>query len=146
MGALAFLEALDVYECGLSYFKSTWNFVDLTLYLSWYGFYILKFSQGLKHDIIEVMTDYYTNDIVLMNILKVFVIFVSFLKIMSFCRVFEGFASLIMLLGTVIGDLFYFQTFFVILIMLFTLLQQVLSMEYNGQGYTDVSVGVALLL
>lgn len=108
MAALAFLEALDIFECGLSYFKSTWNFVDLTLYLSWYAFYILKCSSGFKHDIIEHMTHYYTNEVILMNILKVFVIFVSFLKVMSFCRVFEGFASLIMLLGTVVGDLFYF--------------------------------------
>jgi len=60
---------------------------------------------------------------ILMNMLKVFVISVSFIKIMSYCRAFEGFASLIMLLTTVIGDLKYFQTFFLLLIVFFSLLQ-----------------------
>ena len=81
-----------------------------------------------------------------MSILKVFVIGVSFIKITSFCRVFEGFSSLLMLLRTVLGDLFYFNSFFFMLIMLFALLQQIMSMEYTGQGYTDVSDGVSLLL
>jgi hypothetical protein len=125
MGSFALIEFLDMFENKLGYFSSIWNYVDLSLIIVWYSYFILKWSEGFKHEIIRDIKDQYTDDLILMNIVKVFVISVSFLKIMSFCRVFEGFASLIMLLGTVMGDLKYFQTFFFALITFFTVLQHV---------------------
>ena len=55
MGALAFIEFLGMIEGGVAYFASAWNYVDLTLYAFWYGFFILKYQTGMKHDVITDM-------------------------------------------------------------------------------------------
>lgn len=128
MGGFTLIEILDMKENKKDYFKSAWNYFDLTFIIAWYTFFTLKWCQNFDRYVITDMKDEYTNEIILMNMLKVFVICFSFLKIISFCRVFEGFASLIMLLTTVMGDLLYFQTFFFALITFFTVIQQVLSM------------------
>jgi hypothetical protein len=121
------IETLDLIENRLAYFTSLWNWFDLALIVVWFIFYFLRMRQGYIKDMIVDLKDEYTDSIILMNILKVIVILLSFLKIISFCRVFEGFASLIMLLKVVLSDLKYFQSFFFLLIALFTLLQQILS-------------------
>jgi hypothetical protein len=95
LAGLVLIEALEFMATGRNYFNSVWNYFDLLLFISWYSYYIIKANDDFKLNIVEVLTDPYTNDDIIMNILKVFVITVSFLKIMNYCRAFEGFASLI---------------------------------------------------
>jgi len=96
MGGLLLIEIMDILADYRVYFHSMWNWIDVVLYVSWYSFYIIKWCSGFKSTIITDLEKHsYTNDMILMNILKVFVITVSFAKIMSYCRAFEGFASLI---------------------------------------------------
>ena len=128
MGILAVLEMVEIKNSGLKYFSSVWNYFDIILILSWFSFYIIRYTEGFStNGILIDLTDDFTDNIILINMLKVFIIFLNFLKIISYCRVFEGFASLIMLLQIVMSDLKYFQIFFFLLIILFTLLQRILS-------------------
>lgn len=91
----AVIEFMDMYKNGIAYFRSGWNYIDITLIIGWYTYYILKWKDGFKH---ETGQTEYSDAIIGFNLIKITVAFLSFMKVISFCRVFEGFASLIMML------------------------------------------------
>lgn len=108
MGLFTLIEIIELIENRWAYFMSFWNRFDMSLILGWYALYFLRLSKGFQEDKKIYLKDEYTDWMVKMNVLKVIVISLGFMKIINFCRVFEGFASLIMLLDVVLSDLKYF--------------------------------------
>ena len=109
MGGVAFIEFLQIIKEKLEYFKDLWNYFDVLLIISWYSLYLLRAYQNfepiVKDD--KLLPDY-TSEIISMNMLRTAVVILSFIKIISYMRTFQGFASLIMMLRIVIHDLRYF--------------------------------------
>jgi hypothetical protein len=128
MAALTLIEIMDVFHNGRNYFKTKWNYMDLLFILCWYTYFFIKWSDDFKY---EQTAKEYSNEIVMMNLLKVTITFLGFIKIVSFCRVFEGFASLINMLAEVIIDLTYYQIFFLLLLVGFTVIQKINSMNFG---------------
>jgi len=66
---------------------------------------------------------HYTDELIAMNILKLLNLMVAMFKLVGCCRVFVGFASLIMMIRTVLYDLTDFIILFFGLVIWFALLQ-----------------------
>ena len=94
----------------------------------------------------EYVISHATNGMVFNNLCKVIIITLSFIKIVNFLKVFEGFASLITMISTVVFDLKYFITFYFLLIVLFTTLQKSLLMHFAVTMEDLPKSGSALLL
>ena len=93
--AFAMIEFMDGWKNGMAYFKSGWNYIDITLIITWYTYYCLMWKDGFKHDVgFTAYTDYMVG----FNMIKMTVAILSFIKIIGYCRVFGGFAALIMML------------------------------------------------
>ena len=111
MVAYTTVEVADICGNPRSYLKSFWNCMDLSLIISWYSYYVWTAFIGfgeVEQILNKGTNESYTDTIVKMNMLRVLIISLSFLKIVSFCRVFEGFAALIYMLRTVMTDLWDF--------------------------------------
>ena len=89
------IELTELYNGGFAYFKDILNWVDIDLICAWYLYCYFNWEYGSK-DFMHVKI--YTDDVVKMNVLRVFIVIVSFIKIVSYCRVYEGFSGLINML------------------------------------------------
>ena len=108
MAFFTLLEFADIKNGFFEYYNEIWNWFDTLLIISWYTFYAIE--THYEFEMTPEIKDY-TDSIVKMNILKVFIVCVSFLKIVSFCRVFEGFSGLINMLSKVFWEIWNFQVF-----------------------------------
>jgi hypothetical protein len=79
------IEVTEIYNQGRAYFTSAFNYVDMFLIFSWFLYSYTIWTKGANE--FDKVTAY-TDDIVKMNCLRVFIVVVSFIKIVSYCRVF----------------------------------------------------------
>jgi len=79
------IEFTELMNGGRAYFKNLLNWVDMLLIVSWYLYCTIIWEFGPK-ELLE--SKEYTDDIVRMNVLRVFIVSVSFIKIVTYCRVF----------------------------------------------------------
>ncbi|CDW81541.1 wd-40 repeat protein [Stylonychia lemnae] len=107
---------------GKDYFKDGWNYFDFL--------HIVSFTIYCILDFIDVDQD-------ILILVKIMVIVLSFMKLLFFLRIYDGFSFLVQMMAGVFKDLKYFLIFFLIFILQFGMIFLVLFKaqgieEYNG--------------
>ncbi|CDW78457.1 wd-40 repeat protein [Stylonychia lemnae] len=105
-----------------SYFDDGWNYFDISHIAAFTTFCILDFTIEDSDNLI---------------LIKVLVIYLSFMKLFFFLRIYDGFSFLVQMMAGVFKDLKYFLSFFLIMILQFGMIFLVLFKaeqidEYNG--------------
>eukprot|EP00347_Sterkiella_histriomuscorum_P016393 403353358 len=114
-----------------NYFKEIWNFFDYMLILTYIGYIIL-----------EIFTPF--NDSVI--IIKLIIVFLSFLKVNFFLRIYDGFSFLVSMMAAVFVDLKYFIGFFLIFILEFGIVFAILFDATAIEEYQGIGISAYMMM
>ncbi|CDW79774.1 wd-40 repeat protein [Stylonychia lemnae] len=120
-------EVKQLIKSGKEYFQEWWNIFDMLLFITYFSEMICE-AFTVNSDVIVVM--------------KVTIMFLAFLKVNFFLRIYDGFSFLVTMMSGVFSDLKYFLAFFTIFIFQFGITFMILFhqrpiSEYSGiQGLT----------
>ena len=121
---------------GMEYFADPWNYVDMIHITMGYANVACQWGVGTWH--------------LSSKIVIIIVVLVCLLKTFFFMRIVQKFSYIVTMIIGVIGDLKVFMIFFVILIFMFSLIFDVISVnrseEYDNIGYLMGNVFTTLRL
>lgn len=131
-----FYDGTQMVKQGMEYFTDPWNYVDMIHITMGYANVACQWSVGTW----ELPS----------KIVIIIVVLVCLLKTFFFMRIVQKFSYIVTMITMVIGDLKVFMIFFVILIFMFSLIFDVISVnrsdEYNNIGYLMGNVFTTLRL
>ena len=146
------IEIVQIYYIGRGYFIG-WNLFDIMFIIS-YSFYAYtlilseqpitnkhgKLLNGLKHESINheefKSTTVSFHQYAFFPELKLLIVILSFVKLMSYIRIFENFGFLVQMIIFCVRDLIPFLCFYFMCLFVFTISGQVLGMEPDSWADT----------
>eukprot|EP00347_Sterkiella_histriomuscorum_P005218 403357440 len=114
-----------------NYLKEIWNFFDYTLIVTYVLLTSLEASYPYEDYII---------------ILKLAIVFLTFLKINFFLRIYDGFSFLVSMMAAVFVDLKYFIGFFLIFILQFGLVFAILFDAISIEEYQGIGIFAYIMM
>eukprot|EP00347_Sterkiella_histriomuscorum_P024078 403332378 len=114
-----------------NYFQEIWNIFDFSLILS--------------YSLLIGLEEYYPYEDFLI-IIKLAIVFLTFLKINFFLRIYDGFSFLVTMMAAVFVDLKYFIGFFLIFIIEFGLIFAILFDAISIDEYSGIGIFAYLMM
>eukprot|EP00347_Sterkiella_histriomuscorum_P017645 403348548 len=114
-----------------NYFNEIWNFFDYMLILTYIGYIILEIFAPFNDSVI---------------IIRLLIVFLSFLKVNFFLRIYDGFSFLVSMMAAVFVDLKYFIGFFLIFILEFGIVFAILFDATSIEEYEGIGISAYFMM
>ena len=138
IGLLLLIELIQIKIQKFGYFKD-WNITDL-LHIVFFLVYV--FQERLNDQATTAIETEYDNFTAYLPELKLFILFLSMIRMMSLIRIYEDFGFLVQMIIECVKELIPFLTVFILILILFTLSQIVINMNPHADSLVAGAQGL----
>lgn len=128
------------------YFSSIWNKFDITLFILFLVYSIMRFVNPSQTLIPKSGNKMHSAQLVFWIVMNSLLMINSLIKILFFLRIYSKFGMLVQLILSVIIDIKNFIFFFILWLILFSLLYRIAGIKIDRDHYKNVNSYLAYII